>query len=66
MRKEVNDMILFTILALSIIAFAILAAITVGVGGVTIIVLFGDVIVCALLITFIVKCLKNKTWNKNK
>lgn len=59
-------MILFTIIALTILALAIAAAITIGVGGVTVVVLFGDVIVCALLIIFIVKCLKNKTWKNNK
>lgn len=57
-------MILFTILAITLILLAVFTLLTVGVGGAAFILTFGDVIVCVLLIVFIVKCLRNKTWNK--
>ena len=58
-------MILFTILAITIATIAAFIILTAGIGGVTILILFGDAIVCGILIIFIVKCLRHKTW-KNK
>lgn len=55
-------MILFTILAFVAIALVIYAVAALFVGGAAVVVYFGDVIVCTLLIAFIVKCLIRKSW----
>lgn len=54
-------MILFTILALTLIILVVFTAIVVAAGGATMIILFGDVIVCAFLIAWLIKhCFKKK------
>ena len=57
-------MILFTILAITVAVLAVFLLLTVGTFGGTILVVFGDAIVFVILIIFLVKCLRNKTWRK--
>lgn len=57
-------MILFTILALTLIMLAILLILAISIGGSVAIVLFGDVIVCIVFIVLIMKkILKKKEKN---
>ena len=53
-------MILFTILAIIAIVIGLVAIITVGVSAVTMIIAFGDVIVCVAVLVFIIKHLFRK------
>ena len=53
--KEVIEMILFTILALTLILLVIFTIVTVAATGAVGIVLFGDVIVCIIFIVWIIK-----------
>ena len=53
-------MILFTILALILIILAIITIVAVSIGGSIVIVLFGDVFVCAAIIIWIMKKLISK------
>lgn len=48
-------MILFTILALTLIILTVITAVMISVGGSFAIVLFGDVIVCIFIIGWIIK-----------
>ena len=54
-------MITFIILAIALIALAIFTVVTVGAVGTAGIIVFGDVIVCIVLIVWIIKkCLVNR------
>ena len=53
-------MILFITLTIVLLLLAISAIIAVAVGGVAFILVFGDVIVCVMIIVFIVKHLTKK------
>ena len=53
-------MITFIILAITLIALAILTVVTVGTVGAAGIIVFGDVIVCIVLIVWIIKRLVNR------
>lgn len=59
-EKEDNRMILFTILALTLIFLIIFAVFAISIGGAAVIVLFGDIIVCAVFIIMVLKFLVNK------
>ena len=48
-------MILFTILAIMLLIVTGVAVVALGVGGAAFIVVFGDLIVCAVIIAFIIK-----------
>ena len=48
-------MFLITILAVMLIIMAVLTVLAIAAGGVVTVVLFGDVIVCALFIIWIIK-----------
>lgn len=50
-------MILFTILLLTVVVTAIIIAVTAGVLGTATIIVFGDVIVCALIVGLIIRFL---------
>ena len=52
---EVNMMILFLILLLMLVILAIIVVLAVSVGGAAFILVFGDVIVCMVLIGLILK-----------
>ena len=64
MRKEELIMILFTILLVTLIVLAIVTVLGLGIAGAGIIVVFGDVIVCVLLIALIIKHFINKKKRK--
>ena len=53
-------MITFIILAITLIALAIFTVVTVGTVGAAGIIVFGDVIVCIVLIVWIIKHLVNR------
>ena len=53
-------MITFIILAIALIALAIFTIVTVGAVGTAGIIVFGDVIVCIVLIVWIIKRLVNR------
>ena len=53
-------MITFIILAITLIALAIFTVVTVGTVGAAGIIVFGDVIVCIVLIVWIIKRLINR------
>lgn len=53
-------MITFIILAITLIALAIFTVVTVGTVGAAGIIVFGDVIVCIVLIVWIIKRLVNR------
>ena len=53
-------MILFIILAIMAVIALIGAVITLVIGGASFLLVFGDVIVCVMLIAFIVRCLIRK------
>lgn len=53
-------MITFIILAIALIALAIFTVVTVGTVGAAGIIVFGDVIVCIVLIVWIIKRLVNR------
>ena len=53
-------MILFMVLALTLIFLIIFAVFAISVGGAAMIVLFGDIIVCAVFIVMVLKFLVNK------
>ena len=53
-------MIAFIILAITLIALAIFTIVTVGAVGTAGIIVFGDVIVCIVLIVWIIKRLVNR------
>ena len=57
-------MILFTILLVTLIVLAIVTVLGLGIAGAGIIVVFGDVIVCVLLIALIIKHFINKKKRK--
>ena len=48
-------MILFTLLMIALVVFAVITIITILIGGVGFIVIFGDLIICILLIAWIIK-----------
>lgn len=48
-------MILFTILLLFLIVFAILAILVIGTSGIALAIIFGDLIVCLCIIVMIVR-----------
>ena len=56
-------MILFTILALTLLILIVFTVIAVSLGGSVFIIIFGDVIVCAAIIVWIIKCLVIKKKN---
>ena len=53
-------MITFMILLATLIIFAIVTIFTIAAGGVAFIIIFADVIVCLLVITWIIKLLNKK------
>lgn len=57
-------MILFTVLLITVLLAIVIAALAAGTLGTAVAIVFGDVIVCALLIGLIVKCLKKKKKDK--
>lgn len=56
-------MIMLTILAFILIVLIVTAVVTIGVGGSVFIIIFSDVIVCALFIAWLIKRLVNKKKN---
>lgn len=56
-------MILFTILALTLLTLIVFTVIAVSLGGSVFIIIFGDVIVCAAIIVWIIKRLVTKKKN---
>ena len=48
-------MILFTILLLSLLILSVLIILTIGIGGIAFILVFGDVIICIWIIVIIIK-----------
>ena len=58
--KEVIDMILFTILLLTLAVLIIFTVAVVSVGGAAFIVIFSDVIVCIALLVWIIKIIAKK------
>ena len=56
-------MVMLTILAFILITLIIFAVVAVGVGGSVFIIIFSDVIVCALFIAWLIKHLANKRKN---
>jgi hypothetical protein len=57
-------MILITVLALILFILIGMVLLTISIGGATFIVLFGDVIVCALCIVWLIKCLAKRKKKK--
>lgn len=53
-------MILFTILAIILAIITVIAVLTIAIGGAGFIVIFGDLIVCAVIIGLIMKALFRK------
>ena len=53
-------MILFTILLLMLLILVTITVIAISMGGAAFVILFGDVIVCILVIVWIIKCLAKK------
>ena len=53
-------MILFTVLLLTLIVLAVFMVLSIGAGGVIFIILFGDVIVCAILLFFVLRKIMNR------
>lgn len=53
-------MILFIILSLMLIALTVITVLAISVGGTVFIVVFGDVIVCGLIIVWVIKHLIKK------
>lgn len=53
-------MILFTILLLTLIVLAVFMVLSIGAGGAVFIILFGDVIVCAILLFFVLRRFLNR------
>lgn len=53
-------MILFTILAIILVIITVIAVLTIAIGGAGFIVIFGDLIVCAVIIGLIMKALFRK------
>lgn len=53
--KEVCNMATFVILSIILLIILIIAAISLGVGGIAFIIIFGDVIVCIGIIVLIIK-----------
>ena len=53
-------MILFTILLLTLIVLAVFMVLSIGAGGVVFIILFGDVIVCDILLFFVLRRFLNR------
>lgn len=51
-------MILFTTLVVILLALAIMVGFTAAVGGTILVALFGDLIICVLMIVIIVKLIK--------
>lgn len=51
-------MVLFSILAIALLSLVLLIGLAVATGGAAIIVVFGDVIVCVLIIALIVKLIR--------
>lgn len=51
-------MLLFTILLIILAMFLIASVLTIIIGGAGFIMIFGDVLICVLLIVFIVKLIK--------
>lgn len=58
--KGGHRMILFTILLLTLLLLIIFGIFAISVGGAAVIVLFGDVIVCAVFIVMVLKFLLTK------
>lgn len=59
-------MILLIILALMLLVLATFMFVAVGIGGAAFIVVFGDVIVCAVFIVLLIKHLTKKRTKKRK
>lgn len=53
-------MILFTICAILLLVLAVVVALALGVGGLTIFIVFGDVIVFGLVIALIIRLFKKR------
>ena len=58
--KGVFNMILFTILCVTLLILTIVTIIAISVGGSAVLIVFGDVIVCIFIIGWIIKRLINK------
>lgn len=58
--KEEYNMITFTILLISLLMLAVMSAIILLVGGAGFIAVFGDLIVCVLIIGLIVRLIKRR------
>ena len=60
-------MVTFLVLCILLLIALIIAAIVVGIGGTIFLVLFGDIIICAIIIVWLVKKLvcKNKKEKKD-
>ena len=58
-------MILLTILALILLILAVTVILAVSLGGATFIVVFGDVIVCAVFIVLIIRFIIKRKRHKN-
>lgn len=55
LMERSDMMILFTILLITLLVLAIIVTFSIGIGGAAFIVVFGDVIVCMLVIVWIMK-----------
>ena len=58
-------MILLTILALILLILAVTVILAVSLGGATFIIVFGDVIVCAVFIVLIIRLIIKRKRHKN-
>lgn len=58
--KEMENMILFTILALVALFLIIFTVVAVSIGGAAFIIIFGDIIVCIAIIVWIIKKILKK------
>lgn len=60
MKKGVNEMILFMILLIMLLIIGVIAVLAISVGGSAFILVFGDLILCVLIIVWIIKKLIKK------
>lgn len=58
-------MVLLTILALILLILAVIVILAVSLGGATFIIVFGDVIVCAVFIVLIIRFIIKRKRHKN-
>ena len=59
-------MILFSILAIVLLLLVVISVLLLSVGGTAFIIVFGDLIVCALFIGLLIKCLFKRKRGRKK